>query len=393
MKVLYICNRGETGGATKSLLNLVLQLSKMGVEPYVLTPNKHGYVMNFCKKNNIKCFYIKYYEIGYALNTSFLKKWIKILLYPFFWIMNVVFNQFQVAKIKQIIPIKEIDIIHTNVNRDNYGILLSKKYKIPNIMHLREFGTLDFECYYLRHNIYKYYNNSVDLFIAISKSIERFYIQKEIPNNKIITIYNGVDRDSIISKKYTKMITDTFKIVMVGGISENKGQVQVVEALKLMSDRERKNIVVDFYGTGDNKYIIKLKEKIKKYNLNSNFCFKGYKKNINEIISKYDIAIMASKSEAFGRVTIEYMMANIAVIASNTGANPELIDNQKNGLLYNYNDYEDLKNKIVLLKNNKEMRKEIAENGCESSKKYTAEINASSIYNLYKEVFDENKNK
>ena len=102
---------------------------------------------------------------------------------------------------------------------------------------------------------------------------------------------------------------------------------------------------------------------------------------------------MASKSEAFGRVTIEYMMANIAVIASNTGANPELIDNQKNGLLYNYNDYEDLKNKIVLLKNNKEMRKEIAENGCESSKKYTAEINASSIYNLYKEVFNENKNK
>ena len=393
MKALYVCNRGEKGGATKSLLNLVFQLSRMGVEPYVLTPNKNGYVKEFCIKNNIKCFYVKYYEIGYSLNTSFIKRWIKILLYPFLWTLNVIYNYFQVYKVKQIIPIEEIEIIHTNVNRDNFGILLSKKYKIPNIMHLREFGTLDFECYYLRHNIYEYYSNSVDFFIAISKSIKNFYLKKGIPSTKIVTIYNGIDTNSIIPKKDDNLVADFFKIIMIGGISENKGQIQVVEALNLLSNNERKNIIVDFYGTGDNKYILKLKEKIKKYNLSNNFNFKGYQNNVNEVINKYDIAIMASKSEAFGRVTIEYMMANVAVIASDTGANVELINNKKNGLLYHYNDFQDLKNKIILLKNNKEFCRKIAQNGCKNSKKYTSEINAKSIYKLYKEVLNENKNK
>ena len=152
------------------------------------------------------------------------------------------------------------------------------------------------------------------------------------------------------------------------------------------------NITLEIVSIKKNLYKI-LTDKIKKYNLSNNFNFKGYQNNVNEVINKYDIAIMASKSEAFGRVTIEYMMANVAVIASDTGANIELINNKKNGLLYHYNDFQDLKNKIILLKNNKEFCRKIAQNGCKNSKKYTSEINAKSIYKLYKEVLNENKNK
>ena len=34
---------------------------------------------------------------------------------------------------------------------------------------------------------------------------------------------------------------------------------------------------------------------------------------------------MLSKNEAFGRVTVEYMLQNLLVIATNTGANSELV--------------------------------------------------------------------
>lgn len=386
MNILYVCNRGEIGGATKSLLNLILKLSEKGVKAYVITPNKNGYVMKFCKENNIECKYIKYFEIGYALNTSVLKKIIKVLIAPLLLYGNVIYNKIQLRRLSKIVNISNIDIIHTNVNRDNFGIMISKKFDIPNIMHLREFGTLDFECYYLRRNIYKYFNDRVDYFISISNAIEKFYLKKGINSNKIKTIYNGIENKSIIPKIYKTTFSKNFKIIMVGGISENKGQIQVIDALNLIPTEMKKYITIDFYGTGDKKYISMLKYKINKLGLNENITFKGYQENINEIIKNYDIAIMASKSEAFGRVTVEYMMANIAVIASNTGANPELITDKINGLIYRYGDIFDLKDKILYLINNRNICKRIAEKGFIMSKNFTSDINADNIYLLYKKI-------
>ena len=39
----------------------------------------------------------------------------------------------------------KIDIIHTNVNRDDFGILLSQKYHKPHIQHIREFQDQDYK--------------------------------------------------------------------------------------------------------------------------------------------------------------------------------------------------------------------------------------------------------
>jgi glycosyltransferase involved in cell wall biosynthesis len=44
-----------------------------------------------------------------------------------------------------------------------------------------------------------------------------------------------------------------------------------------------------------------------------------------------NIGLMCSRDEAFGRVTIEFMLHKMPVIASNSGANPELVINRING--------------------------------------------------------------
>ena len=44
---------------------------------------------------------------------------------------------------------------------------------------------------------------------------------------------------------------------------------------------------------------------------------------------------MSSPYEAFGRVTIEYMMAGLPVIGRNGGATPEIIKENETGMLYN----------------------------------------------------------
>ena len=100
---------------------------------------------------------------------------------------------------------------------------------------------------------------------------------------------------------------------------------------------------------------------------------------------------MASKAEGFGRVTVEYMYAGLAVIASDTGANPEIIDDGVNGLLYHYNDAQSMASKLVLLINNARYRETIAERGKVTvTNRFTPQINAKNIFDIYKKALHNN---
>ena len=97
-----------------------------------------------------------------------------------------------------------------------------------------------------------------------------------------------------------------------------------------------------------------------------------------------DVGILPSISEAFGRVTIEYMLHNLLVIASNRGANIELIEHGKTGLLYDIDCTDSLAELMLWCVQNKQTVLKIAEQGKNMAEKcYTAEINADNIMKIY----------
>ena len=59
-----------------------------------------------------------------------------------------------------------------------------------------------------------------------------------------------------------------------------------------------------------------------------------------------DVEIVASVSEAFGRVTVEGMFSRNPVLVSDAGANPELVDSGENGLIFKNLDAEDMAEKM-----------------------------------------------
>lgn len=383
MKVLYICNRGEIGGATKAILNTIKELKKNKIEPIVITPNKNSYVQKECDQMNVECHYIKYYEIGYAFNDFDFKKFIKLLIMPFLWLLNIIVNNNSISKINKVINFDEIDFIHSNTNRDNFGVMLSQKYRKRHIMHLREFDTDFFNLKYLKKDIYKYFDENTTVFIAVSNAIKDYYIKKGIDKNKIVVVYDGIDDKNIKFKK-DYSYKEKIKILMLSNIAENKGQIQLIEAINLMNNEIKSKIFVDFYGTGSNTYIEKLKKVIKNYNLENQFNFLGYSNNVYDIVKNYDIGITASKIEGFGMVTVEYMLSGLPVIVSDTGANIEIIRNNYNGLVYKYGDCNDLKSKICSLVNDKNKSEKLAIQAMnDANEKYTIGRNCIELEKIY----------
>ena len=114
---------------------------------------------------------------------------------------------------------------------------------------------------------------------------------------------------------------------------------------------------------------------------------KGYSNNIN--IQNYDIGIICSKSEGFGRVTVEYMMNELPVIGTNTGATPEIILDGETGFLFELDDYEMLASKIKILLEDIDLRKKM---GIAGRKRAENEFNESKMTQQIYEIWWTTKN-
>lgn len=228
------------------------------------------------------------------------------------------------------------DIIYTNTILYSIGLLLSWKYKVPHIYHIREYGKADFNRFFL---LGKYLSK----LWAKKYTIAAVCISKGVYNEwyglfgeKATLVYNGLKIDSTQEReKEQKKVLEKLRIVIVGRLSEEKGQEHVIDVIKKMHDDGYNSISLDLYGDGVDRQ--KLESQINRYKLEDFVHLKGFQNEID--YGSYDVAIMSSRSEAFGRVTIEYMINGVPVIGFRGGATPELVQDKVTGRLYsNKND-------------------------------------------------------
>ena len=100
-----------------------------------------------------------------------------------------------------------------------------------------------------------------------------------------------------------------------------------------------------------------------------------------------DVEIVCSKREAFGRVTVEAMLAGLPVVGSNTGGTPELIVDGETGIIFKCDDYKDLADKILLIYKNPELAYMISTNAKKVAKdKFMILRCVKELVNLYNDV-------
>ena len=379
MRILYITNDDDRLGGAKALMEIIIEMKKENIEPVVVTPKFNG-INEFCNKNDIENYVTKHQCFMYVKSNNLIKGIIKYIPR---WIRYKICNIIAIKKIEKNVDLNNIDYVHTNTSIIDVGALIAKKYKIKHIWHIREFGDKDFNLVSYRKNYIKFFNHNSYKMLAISNAVKNVWINKGIDPNKIQLLYDGIDI-SDIKLRNRKICNKKIKIIFSGAITPNKGQEHLIKALGYLDENILANIKVDFLGNITNRYFKYLSDIVKKLKLEKSVNFLGYCDNLRERLSDYDIGIICSKSEGFGRVTAEYMAAELCVIASNTGANLELIDDRHNGLIYNYEKDDDLANKIEEVYNNNELIEIFGKNArIKIVSNFTKEINAKKLKKIY----------
>lgn len=338
MNILHILSSDDKYGSAQCFLELLdHELKDYRVNPIVVTP-RHNDINKKCDELGVRNYSIDYGQLQIPKHNG---SFVFALKYAFHTFLYYSKKTSAEKSILSIIRENKVDIIHTNSCVIDIGATVAKKAGIHNIWHLREFGKQDFNFYPANPLYLKHMNEQQNTFLSISEAVTNEWVKRGLNKEKITTIYDGVEAKRFHTNLSSRKNDKKIHMVMCGSFCEAKNQKLLVEALSMLDNNKREQIILDFYGQPRGRYFEETRRLVDAYNLNHIITFQGYTDNIPQKLSNYDVGVICSRAEAFGRVTVEYMMSSLCTVASSSGANLEIIE-ENCGVLYKAGDSKSL---------------------------------------------------
>ncbi len=200
--------------------------------------------------------------------------------------------------------------------------------KAHNLTHLRKINKI---------RLTKLYQKCDQVWV-LNDEIKKAIVDAFHPK-RIEIVSNPIVCDRVISNAHEEILGVTYdpdhlNIVMVGRLSEEKGFIRVVRALKQI-ELARK---VCLHIVGDGPERSKLEAEACTENALLTFHFHGTKTNPYPYIRQADLLICPSYSESFGIVMMEAMFLETPVLATSTIGARYLTNNGHYGILVNNSD-------------------------------------------------------
>lgn len=175
-----------------------------------------------------------------------------------------------------------------------------------------------------------------DKIINVSKYEYNAAIHYGLKKNNQTVIYSGISPEKGKVDSQVKLPLGKINLLFVGRFDPQKGLDLLLEAFNSCQRQDLHLTII-----GDN--VVGGGVKIEKKNTDR-VTFLGWipHDKLTSYYSACDVVIMPSRWEAFGLVAIEAMKYGKAVIVSNRGALPELIEDGKNGFVFNFEKTEQL---------------------------------------------------
>ena len=158
------------------------------------------------------------------------------------------------------------------------------------------------------------------------------------------------------------------RAALVGRYAEGKGQHLAIRAVA-EARTQGIDVHLRLVGPGDPGPLVALAEQLAVTDL---VTLVGHTDEVFEEWRRADVALMCSRAEAFGRVTVEAMRAGLPVCGIRSGGTVELIKKDYNGLLSEPDDAQALGANLVLLAHDESYRRQLAHGASQFAAGFTA---------------------
>ena len=267
-------------------------------------------------------------------------------------------------KLYKILKREKPDVAEFQVLSAPFGLILSKVLNIKRtiIWHhtladRKSMGNIQSMRFAVQDFRQRIYFNMASVVVANSIATKNEIITfNKIKPEKISVQYLGTH----LAEKINGSVREDYSIVCVGRLMHQKGQHVLIsilpEIIKLYPEAK-----AFFIGKGDST---ELKNLAKKLNVTDNCIFTGEidRNEVYKYLSKATVSVFPTLAEAFGMVAIDSLACGAPLIASKTGGLTDIIENNKNGILVEPGNSDQLKDAILKIFQDKKFREQLSIN-------------------------------
>jgi glycosyltransferase involved in cell wall biosynthesis len=219
--------------------------------------------------------------------------------------------------------------------------------------------------------------NSEEIARNLKQSNEAWF-----PNDKLALIFNGVETNSRpkMTKKLYEKVGQEIVIGNAGRLTEQKGQKYLIELATLLKNE---SVPFKLLVAGEGELKEKLLELIEKNNLKTEVILLGHVSEMNAFFQSLDLFVFTSLYEGSANTLIETLHHGIPTIAFDISSNPEIIENEKTGLLVKPFEIVELKNQVLRLSSSSELQEKLIQGGYNFiQSKFDSKLNLTKLENL-----------
>jgi len=238
---------------------------------------------------------------------------------------------------------------------------------------------------------YLKYRRGADLYLAISKAVAEALSEGGVPDHKISIVPSGVDISSI--RKFTgggDIVSSwgfSRENIVIGALSpfeKEKGYHTLLKAAESVLEKsEDSRFVLAGRGRLEND----IRRKIRSKGLEGRVVMVDPRQPIGEILSGFDIFVLASESEGLSTALISALAAGVPAVASRTGGIPEVLE-RGGGILVEPGDHLALAGAILELTADKDRRQVLAASAKEAADAFDIQKTVDMTYEIYRRVLE-----
>ncbi len=335
MKILYGITKSNFGGAQRYVYELAVGAKKRGYEVAVLC-GQEGKLVEKLRGEKIRAITLKNLWRDVSLSKE-IKSFIEII---------------------KILKEERPDVFHINSSKmGGLGGLAGRISGIKKIIftsHGWPFNELrpGWQKIFIKFFIWITILSAHQT-VCVSEKTKRDVEKWPFIKHKLVVIHNGIAKFDLARRE-----DQSFTIGAIAELHRIKGLDILLTAWSKFIKRHQAKLVI--VGEGEERQ--NLEKMTEKLDISDSVIFKGLVNNARSLLSGFDIFCMPSRSEALPYALLEAGLAERPVIATAVGGIPEVIESGINGVLVPVEDPEVLFSTLVLLAEDKELRKRLGAN-------------------------------
>lgn len=274
-------------------------------------------------------------------------------------------------RLARLIDKERVDVIHLHWTKD---IPLAAFAKLLAKRRVKLVSTRQMQITRPKRDVYhRFLYRQIDLHLAITETLAeamRGFLPPECAT-RVETLYHGVAEPAEwIDGEKRKAIRagygagdDTLLVGLFGRIKHYKGQHLLVEAVGRAVNEGKDMAALIIGHTMEKDYLKKLKQQVQQARWEKAIHFEDFVAVPQQLMQACDVIVLTTYEETFGLVLVEAMRAGVAVIGSDKGGVPEIIDDGETGLLFKSGEPSDLHAKLDILFSDISLRRRLAHAG------------------------------